>query len=121
MTGQDIFKQALALLHDAGASDGGDPGGAAVYRRALPYLNQLAAEWWYRDTSDAYTPLLSLSEPVPLPDRVCRVALPYGLAMLLAGAEGDADRQAVFAAGYDARRAVAAGGTITDGLPRPML
>ena len=45
MTGTDIVRQALNLLNYTDThGDGGVPGGAALYRRALPVLNQIVAD-----------------------------------------------------------------------------
>lgn len=119
MTGQDILTQALSLLAAEGSA--ALPGGEGLRARGLPYLNQLAAEWWATHEVGDYPALGSMHAPLPLPDAVCRTVLPYGLAMLLAGATGDADRQAVFAAAYDARRAAAQTGRVADVFPRPVV
>ena len=121
MTGTVIVRQALSLLgYTDTNADGGVPGGVGVYRRALPVLNQIAAELWYMTHDEAFVPLTSLQEEIPLSPRVVLNVLPYGLAMLLAQTAGDADNQTVFAAQYEARRSTASDqpSKIRDALPR---
>ena len=49
--------------------------------------------------------LFSPNDPVPLPERLTADVMPYGVAMLLAQGEGDADNQATFARIYNQKRA----------------
>ena len=49
--------------------------------------------------------LFSPNDIVPLPDRLVADVMPYGVAMLLAQGESDADNQAVFARIYSQKRA----------------
>lgn len=49
--------------------------------------------------------LFSPNDPIPLPDRLTADVMPYGVAMLLAQGEGDADNQATFARIYNQKRA----------------
>ena len=120
MTGTDCFKQALSLLgYTDTYGDGGVPGGAALYRQALPVLNQIVADLWYVGSDEPFSPLTAPGDTVPLPPRVAQTVLPWGVAMLLAQITGDADNQTVFAAQYDQRRSSAAvtGGRVRDRLP----
>lgn len=103
MTGNDIFRQVMSLLNYTD-TDGAVPFGEGVYRQALPYINQVVAELWYAEQREPFVPLRSLNEAIPLPPAVLHTVLPYGVAMLTAGALGDADQQAIFARLYDARR-----------------
>ena len=119
MTGTDCFKQALSLL---GYTDthgvGGVPGGAALYRHALPVLNQIVADLWYLGSAEPFSPLKAMGDTVPLSPPVAQTVLPYGVAMLLSQIAGDADNQTLFAAHYDQRRSSAAvGGRVQDRLP----
>ena len=49
--------------------------------------------------------LFSPNDPIPLPERLTADVMPYGVAMLLAQGEGDADNQATFARIYSQKRA----------------
>ena len=120
MTGTVAFRQALSLLNYTDThGDGGVPGGAALQRRALPVLNQIVADLWYIGSNEPFVPLAALGEEIPLPLPTVLNVLPYGVAMLLAQIEGDADNQTLFAAQYDQRRSSAAhaGERIRDHLP----
>lgn len=120
MTGTAVFRQALSLLNYTDThGDGGVPGGATLYKRALPVLNQTVADLWYIGSTEPFVPLTALGDEIPLPLPTVLNVLPYGVAMLLAQIEGDADNQALFAAQYDQRRSSAAraGGQILDRLP----
>ena len=107
----------MSLLNYTDA-DGAVPFGDGVYKQALPYVNQIAAELWYAEHTEPFVPLLSLHTAIPLPTVVLQTVMPYGVAMLTAGALGDADNQAIFARLYDARRVPARGTEhIVDCLP----
>ncbi len=117
MNGAVVFRQALSLLNYTDSD--GVPGGTALYRRALPLLNQIAADLWYMANDTPFCPLSSLADELPLPEAVVLGIVPFGLAMLIAQTEGDADNQTLFAAQYDQRRSGAgAGARIRDRLPR---
>ncbi len=120
MTGNDVFRQALSLLNYTDTrGDGGVPGGAGLYKRALATVNQIAADLWYVGSSEPFVPLTDLNRPLPLPLSVVLNVMPYGVAMLLAQAEGDADNQTLYASQYDQRRSTAAreSGRLQDRLP----
>lgn len=118
MTGTEAFRQALSLLNYTDTQTGGVPGGAALHRQALPAVNRIAADLWYVGHTAPFTPLISLSEEVPLDGAAAQLALPCGVAMMMALAEGDTDNHTVFAAEYTARRAAAGvGARIADVLP----
>lgn len=120
MTGTVVFRQALSLLNYTDThGDGGVPGGAALYKRALAVLNQIVADLWYIGSDEPFVPLATLGDEIPLPLPTVLNVLPYGVAMLLAQIEGDADNQTLFAAQYDQRRSSTAreGGRMLDRLP----
>ena len=105
MTVGEVIRQTLALLNYTDTRvDGEVPGGHGLYKRVLPLVNQTAAELWFREHSEPFPPLRDLQATVPLPDRVVQTVLPYGVAMLLAAADGDADNQTLFASLYDGHR-----------------
>lgn len=72
------------------------------------------------DSSGADCPAeLGLSDAIPLPARLLSDVMPYGVAMLLAEGESDADNQSRFAAIYNQKRvATAHSGSVADALPR---
>ena len=113
MTVKECLAQAYRLLGYT------DTVGDALQKQAVGLVDQITAELWYAVTEATYVPLTSPAQVVPLPDRTARTVLPYGVAMLIAQVQGDADNQAVFAALYDGRRSLACtqSGRVTDGLP----
>lgn len=124
MLANEVFKQALVLLNYT------DPHGnidavnnAELYKRALPLLNQIYADLWHIRTGEGFQPLTSLSQVVPLESYVVNNIMPYGVAMLIAQTNGDADNQAIYAALYNQRRSAAqsVSDRITDRLPRAYL
>lgn len=120
MTGNDCLRQAMSLLNYTDTRvDGGVPGGAGVYRHALAYVNQITADLWYIEHDTPFAPLTGLGESLPLSDAAAQTVLPYGVAMLLAQAAGDADNQTLYAGMYDQRRSAArrSDGHILDCLP----
>lgn len=121
MTGQEVFRQALRLL---GYTDTlGDPDSAQnteVYKRGLAVINQLVCDLSLSESGSMAAPLTSLRQDLPLLERTARDVLPYGVAMLLAAAQGDGDNQQLFAALYDQKRVSVRNGyeRRTDTLPR---
>ena len=73
-----------------------------------------------KDPSAAFAPIARLEDELPLARWDAENVMPYGVAMLLAQSEGDADGQALFAAIYNRKRAAVGGFTETrrDVLPR---
>lgn len=121
MIGKEAFRHALQLL---GLTDqSGEPDsrrGAEIYKLGLVAINQIVAELAVAESGTLPPPLTSLQQTISLSEQTARTVLPYGVAMLIATMQNDADNQAVFAALYDARR-VACSHTVTrriDMLPR---
>ena len=119
-TGRDILEQALRLLHytnSYGETDG--QAQAALYKRGLPVVNQIYADLWYMDKGKEapFCPLLSLEQDVGLSDAKRDDCLVFGVAMLLAQGEGDAENQAFFASIYNRKRGAASHGRRQDVLP----
>lgn len=111
MNGYDLYRRALALLgyldRDGAAADE-----EHLLRRAGDALVELCAD-------------LGVPPPAVFTDRLTASAqaleaLPYGMAMLLALSEGDAESNHFFCGLYNAKRAAAkaARGQIRDVLPR---
>lgn len=121
MTGQDVFRQAMRLLgytDTLGELDSAQ--NTELYKRALTVINQLICELSLSESGTMAPPLSSLRQELPLSEQTARGVLPYGVAMLLAAAEGDGDNQQVFAALYDQKRVSVRQGyeRRTDTLPR---
>ncbi|MBQ9861757.1 MAG: hypothetical protein IJO75_05805 [Clostridia bacterium] len=121
MTGKEVFGQAMRLLgytDTLGDLDSAQNG--ELYKRGLAVLNQLLCDLSLSESGTMAPPLTSLRQDVPISEQTARGVLPYGVAMLLAAAEGDGDNQQLFAALYDQKR-VAVRRTYercTDTLPR---
>lgn len=109
MTGQEILEQALRLLHYTDAD--GQPENrfqADSSRIGLAAVNQIYADLWFMERQDPFVPLASLEDRVGLCGRAVYEAMPLGVAMWIAQAEGDSARQGALAAAYNQKRAQAA-------------
>lgn len=120
MNGKQLLERALLLLNYVDAA--GEPHFPGVNgKRAVSVINQIAADLLFARQADAaFTPMVRLDEAIPLDERTVENVMPYGVAMLLAQSEGDADGQALFAAIYNRKRAAVGGlaQTRRDVLPR---
>lgn len=93
---------------------------ADIYKRGLALVNQIYTDMFFAETPDGeFSPLSSMEAVIPLSPRCVNDVLPYGVAMLLAGAEGDAAAQRVFTHAYNQKRAggVKTARTVADKLP----
>ncbi len=117
MTARGVFERALALLgYDTVTGVSGE---AALMQRALLFCNQIYADLHYLHTNADFVPLLGLDMQINLPGRAVYTVMPYGVAMLLAQSEQDAERQQLFAQMYKSRRAsVARHYRVADVLPK---
>lgn len=121
MTAGDVFRQAMRLLgytDTLGDLDGGAH--SESYKRALTFLNQLVCELALAESGTVPPRLGSLHDTLPLSERTVRDVLPCGMAMMLAAAQGDGEKQALYASLYNQKR-VALRTTYerrTDTLPR---
>lgn len=97
MNAEEIYRQALQLLNYP--SDD-----VELRKKALPLVNQIYADLWYINTSDLFVPLSSLTQTVQLDHQVLSNVMPYGVAMLIAQTEGDADNHALYSSLYNQRR-----------------
>ncbi|MBQ1211612.1 MAG: hypothetical protein IIX68_07405 [Clostridia bacterium] len=104
MTGNDILQRALILM---GYTDQNGEPDAEITRRAarhgLAAVTQIYKELSYA-SGKVPQPILLMSEPLPLAPRLLDEVMPYGVAMLLAVAEGDAGTEAAFALIYNRKR-----------------
>jgi len=117
----EVFKQALVLLNYTDPQGNVDAvNNTELYKRALPLINQIFADLWHVRTSANFEPLVSLSQEIPLASYVVTNIMPYGVAMLIAQTNGDADNQALYAAMYNQRRSSAQSVSeqIVDKMPR---
>ena len=124
MTGKDVFRQALMLLNYTDANGAVDAANNAdLYRRALPLVNQIYADLWGIRTQTSFTPLTNISQEIALESYVLHNVMPYGVAMLIAQTDGDANNQALYASLYNQRRSSAhnTGDRIVDASPMPYL
>lgn len=122
MTGQEVFQQALSLLNYTDA-DGNWANDADLQKRSLALINQIYADLWYVQNDKPFLPLISPAQPLHLDPHVLVNVMPYGVAMLIAQTDGDADNQALYAALYNQRRASARshGDRMIDRQPYPFL
>ena len=94
---------------------------ADIYKRGLALVNQIYTDMFFAETPEGgFSPLTSMEQEIPLSARCVNDILPYGVAMLLAQAEGDATTQSIFSYAYNQKRA---GGVktmrrIADALPK---
>lgn len=121
MTGNDVFRQAMVLLnYTDNHGQFNSLNNAELYKRSLPIVNQIYADLWAIQSTAAFVPLASLNDEIPLNTHTLMNVMPYGVAMLLAQTDGDADNQTMYASLYNQRRPSAAvnSGLIQDCLPR---
>ena len=105
MTGREALEQALRLLHYTDRD--GEPESrfrTDTEHQGLAAVNQVYADLWFVERQEAFEALCSLEEPIRLSDKSSREALPMGVAMWMAQAEGDSAQQAVLAQAYSQKR-----------------
>ena len=101
MNSKQLFERAMLL---AGYVDvNGDVlVDTGLQKRAVAIINQIAADLTIGET--AASPVTRLGQELTLGGKAAEAA-PYGVAMLLAAAQGDADTQALFTMIYNRKRA----------------
>ncbi len=105
MTGEAVFHQALRLLGYTNAQGEVDSGQeAGLFRRATALVGQIYADLSAIETGEGGEPLTGLSQELPLSLRTQTDVMPYGVAMLIAQAEGDEELQGYYAAVYNQKR-----------------
>lgn len=122
MTGRELMEQAMRLLNytdPRGEIDRNQTG--ELFRRGRAMVNQLLADLLPIEGKEI-TRIDTLDDVLPVSDRTAMTAAPYGLAMLLAGSEGDGDNQQMMAAIYNQKRGSVRrpGSRVADRLPWPM-
>ena len=121
VTAKDVLERALQLcgyVNREGVPD--RLRDADIYKRGLAMVNQIFSDMFFAETPNgAFHPLRGMDEEIPLSARCVNDIMPYGVAMLLAAAEGDAANQRVFSLAYNQKRAggVKTGQRIADKLP----
>jgi hypothetical protein len=93
---------------------------ADIYKRGLALVNQIYTDMFFAETPDGeFLPLASMEDEIPLSARCVNDIMPYGVAMLIAQAEGDATNQSIFSYAYNQKRAGGVKGVraIADKLP----
>lgn len=102
MTGNKVYKEALALLGYT-ENNGNQQMTQRVMNRAVPTINLI-----FEDMRRIYDiepkRITTLSEEIDIPDEAEQVFI-CGLASYIAAAEGDDNNQAIWSAEYQARRA----------------
>ena len=104
MTGTEILQAALRRLNYTDTSGEVDMQmNSDIARRALDAVNYVLADLRHV-AGEEFAALGGLGETVPLSDDVCVRVMPWGVAMLIAESESDADAQAVMAQTYNRLR-----------------
>ena len=94
MTGNLVFISAMELL---GYADD-----ANITKNALTYVNKVYADLHrIAHPNKEFKPLNLLIEELDLPVRMCTIAMPLGVAELIALGRGDGELQQYFALDYD--------------------
>lgn len=108
-TGKDVLDRVLALLGYTDLySDESSPQRQSLLDQGLAALNQAYSDLWFiENRGRPFIPLPNLEAPLRLSRRSCADILPYGTAMFLAQSEGDGDKQTLYAALYNQKRAAA--------------
>ena len=121
MTGAQVLKTALQLLNYTDQNGQVNSANSQEYfGRGLAVINQIYADLWnMRDTNGVFVPLSDINQNIALDEDVCRNAMVYGAAMLMAQSIGDGDNQAMYASLYNKRRTYnATSSRRIDALPR---
>lgn len=120
-TAKEVFERSLQLcgyVNSEGVPD--RLRDADIYKRGLAMVNQIFSDMFFAETPEGdFVPLRGMEEEIPLSARCVNDIMPYGVAMLLAAAEGDTNNQSAFSYVYNQKRAsgVKVTRTITDKLP----
>ena len=121
-TAKDVLERALQLCGYVNGDGVPDRlRDADIYKRGLALVNQIYTDMFFAETPERlFHPLDGMEEEIPLSVRCVNDVMPYGVAMLLAQAEGDATAQSTFSYIYNQKRAggVKSPRKIADKLPR---
>ncbi len=120
-TGKEVLERAMQLcgyVNREGVPD--RLRDADIYKRGLAMVNQIFSDMFFAEIPDGdFCPLQGMDEDISLSARCVNDIMPYGVAMLLAAAEGDATNQSAFSYVYNQKRAggVKSTRSIIDKLP----
>ena len=95
-TGNDVFRRAMSLLGYTGA-DGAVNGAqsAELFRRGLNIVNQVMADIWPLERTDAYIPLSNINDDIPLSQRRRRKRHPLRRRYVFGAVRGGRGKSAV--------------------------
>ena len=107
MNGMSLFEKAMEMLGYTSAE--GISGRDDMLKRVLTLINNVYAELYYafvqkQGEKDGFVPLANINDNLNLPPYVANDIAPWGVAMLLAQSENDADNQALFANLYNQKK-----------------
>lgn len=104
MNGNQILQRALTLMGYTDQNGDIDSEAArSANRHGLAAVRQIYSELSYA-SGTAPAAVTDMSMPLPLSRRLLDEVMPYGVAMLLAIAEGDTNTEAAFALIYNRKR-----------------
>lgn len=104
MNGNQILQRALTLMGYTDQNGDIDSEAArSANRHGLAAVRQIYSELSYA-SGTAPAAITDMSMPLPLSRRLLDEVMPYGVAMLLAIAEGDTNTEAAFALIYNRKR-----------------
>ena len=104
MNGNQILQRALTLMGYTDQNGDIDSEAArSANRHVLAAVRQIYSELSYASGTAPAT-ITDMSMPLPLSRRLLDEVMPYGVAMLLAIAEGDTNTEAAFALIYNRKR-----------------
>ncbi len=104
MNGNQILQRALTLMGYTDQNGEIDSEAArSANRHGLAAVRQIYSELSYA-SGKAPAAVTAMSMPLPLSQRLLEEVMPYGVAMLLAIAEGDTNTEAAFALIYNRKR-----------------
>lgn len=104
MNGNQILQRALTLMGYTDQNGDIDSEAArSANRHGLAAVRQIYSELSYA-SGQAPVAVTDTSMPLPLSQRLLEEVMPYGVAMLLAIAEGDTNTEAAFALIYNRKR-----------------
>ena len=107
MNGMSLFEKAMEMLGYTSAE--GISGEKDILPKALVSINSIYAELYgafvqKKGDEDSFVPLANINDNLNLPPYVANDIAPWGVAMLLAQSENDADNQALFANLYNQKK-----------------
>lgn len=120
MTGKEMINKAILLL---GYNDEqGNTSDSRFQVASKNALNFVYSDLFYCLAPEGFEEIKTLSEEIPLPERVLFDVMPYGVAAFIAESLGDGEKQQYFAMMYNRKRAgLTRYEDIEDGIPYPLV